>query len=224
MGGGHGIGPVHITAIDHRGGFHGALKNHAFIRFVHGHVDGLVQKRLVFDHLFDFNAAGRGYDGLGFGVIDAGGQFIGGKSTKDHGVDRADARTGKHGDGRLGDHGHVDEHPVALGHPLCRQNAGKLGGFITKFPIGIGFDRIGHRTVINQRRLIGATVFDMQIQCVVAGVQLTAGKPAIEWLVAVIQDLVPTFIPVAILGCFTPKTVRIVYRLRICNFVLIAHQ
>jgi hypothetical protein len=63
---------------------------------------------------------------FGFGIVDAGGQFLGGKAAEHHRVDGPDAGAGQHGDGRLGNHGHVDDDPVALFDALVHEDAGEL--------------------------------------------------------------------------------------------------
>ncbi len=74
-----------------------------------------VQDRHVGDDASGLDAAGRGQDQLRLGVVDALGDLAGGKAAEHHGVDRAEARAGQHGDHRLGHRRHVDQHPVALG-------------------------------------------------------------------------------------------------------------
>ena len=59
-------------------------------------------------------------------MIDAGGQLLGSKTTKDQGVDGPESGTGHHCHHRLWNHGHVDEHAVTLldamlGQHSCQQ-------------------------------------------------------------------------------------------------------
>ena len=95
-----------------------------------GHFNGAVQQGFIGNHFFDFNAAGGRDNHLGFGVIDAGGQFVGRKSAENHGMDGAEPGAGQHGDGRFRDHGHVDQNPVSLYNPAGSQCAGKYRNFI----------------------------------------------------------------------------------------------
>src|SRR5690606_19091947 len=55
-----------------------------------------------------------GDEQLGLGVDDAIAQRFGREAAKDDGVDRADAGAGEHGNGRFGDHGHIDDDAIAL--------------------------------------------------------------------------------------------------------------
>ena len=79
-------------------------------------------QRLV-DHLLEgHGAAGphravAGDQELGLGVVDAVPEGVGREAAEDHGVGGAEPGTGQHGHRQLGDHAHVDGHPVALGHP-----------------------------------------------------------------------------------------------------------
>ena len=50
---------------------------------------------------------------------------IWGEAAEDHRMDRAEAGTGEHGDGRLGDHGHVDHDPIAFDHAPVGQCSGE---------------------------------------------------------------------------------------------------
>ncbi len=68
--------------------------------------------------------------------FDPPGQSFGRKAAEDHGMNRAQARTGEHGEHTLDDHRHVDGDPVALTHPhrlecICHRN-----GFGVELPIG----------------------------------------------------------------------------------------
>jgi hypothetical protein len=86
-----------------------------------------VEQRLVGDDAAGLDAAGGGHDHLGLGVVDAGGELLGGEAAEDDGVHRADAGAGEHGDQRLGDHRHVDDDPVALADAVLDQRAGEAG-------------------------------------------------------------------------------------------------
>jgi hypothetical protein len=59
--------------------------------------------------------------------------------------------------------------------------------------------------------LVGATLFDVTVQGIVAGVNQAPSKPTIKRWIGVIQHLVPLFIPVYILGGFRPERGRILY-------------
>jgi hypothetical protein len=93
---------------------------------------------------------------------------------------RTDAGTAQHRDRGLGHHRHVNDDPVALADTQRRQATRELGCLVTQLlkaqrPLGAG-----HRAVVDQRRPIATTGFDVPIQRVVTGIQLTAAKPAIK--------------------------------------------
>jgi hypothetical protein len=95
-------------------------------RFVH---QMLVGHRLAAAH------AGVGRDHhLRLGVVDAGGQRAGGEAAEHHRVDGADAHAGQHGEQRLGDHRHVDQHAVALADAERLQD----GGHALHFGVQLG--------------------------------------------------------------------------------------
>src|SRR5690606_23855524 len=73
---------------------------------------------------------------LGFAIDDAPGQRLGGEATEYHRVDRADARTGQHGHHGLGDHRHVDGHPVTPVHVLAAQGVGELAHLLVQLAVG----------------------------------------------------------------------------------------
>ena len=144
----------------------------------------------------------------GLGVFDARRQRARSKTTKHHRVDRADARAGQHGKGRLGNHGHVDQDPVALAHAQLfqhRRHALHFGVQLAKrvnlFLIGLGRDK-------NQRRLVG-TVFQMTVHRVVAQVGHAAHKPLGKRRVAVVANLAGLHLPVHQLGLFAPESVAV---------------
>jgi len=47
------------------------------------------------------------------------------------------------------------------------------------------------------------------VQGVVTGVQFPACEPTVKWLVGIIKDLVPFFVPVAVFGSFGPEGFRV---------------
>jgi len=48
----------------------------------------------------------------------------------------AKAGAGEHGNGGFGDHGHINDDPVALDHPQVGQGAGKAGDQVLQFGVG----------------------------------------------------------------------------------------
>ncbi|TNC93694.1 MAG: Acetyl-CoA synthetase [Stygiobacter sp.] len=122
---------------------------------------------------------------------------------------RAQTGAGQHGDHRFRDHGHVDENAITLAHAQTAQQAGELGHLILQLGIGDGTNGVGDRAVIDDGGLSAATIFDVAIDGVVAGVDLATGEPAIERLARIIQNLVPGLVPVNILGGISPESLGI---------------
>ena len=86
------------------------------LRFVAGQRDGGVQQRLVGHH---FAAARTGVgadDQRGLRVFNARSQRTRGKTAEHHRMDRPDAGAGQHGEHGVGNHRHVNQHPVAGAH------------------------------------------------------------------------------------------------------------
>ena len=89
------------------------------------------------------------------------------------------------------------------------QGSGEPGDFVAQLIVGILLNGIGYRAVIDNGILIPATVVDMVIHGIVTGIHLPAGKPAVEGFIAVIENLVPFFIPVAVFGRRAPEAIRV---------------
>src|SRR6185369_4258082 len=73
-------------------------------------------------------------------------------------------------------------------------------------------DRVGDGTIVDQCRLIATTLFDVEVEGVVASVHLAAGEPAIKRLPALVQHTFPLLVPVDCFRGFAPETGRIVQR------------
>ena len=224
LGLGHDLAPVQVPAGLHFGLLHRPLDDDAVFGLGSGHLDRPVQKRLVGDDPADFDAAGSRDDHLGLGVVDAGGELRGGETAEDHRVHGPQAGAGEHGDERLGDHRHVDEHPVPFGHALGRQGARKTGHFVAQLEVSEGLEGLGHGAVVDQGRLPAAAFVHMQVERVVAGVELAAGEPAVERLARVVQHLVPFLGPVALFGDLAPEAVGVLDRLGVGILIGVAHE
>ena len=182
LGRGHQLRPLQISPGDHGPLVLGALQDNAVLRFPGGNFDGLVEQGLVGDDSVAFDPTRSRNNEFGPGIVDARRQFVGRKTAEDHRMDRANPRTSEHGNDRLWHHGHVEDHPVTLLNSLVHQCAGKTGGQVTQFAVRETLDHTSHRTVINQGNLFSAAVGDVEIERIVATVQIAAGKPAIEGL------------------------------------------
>ena len=96
----------------------------------------LVDIGLERDQLAAAHAAVGGNDDPAVAVLDAAGQRLGRKAAKHHRMDRADPRAGKHRHGRLGDHRHVDRHPVALPGAETLQRIGEAADLLVQLAVG----------------------------------------------------------------------------------------
>ena len=189
-----------------------------------GQLDRHIQQGLIGNHLIGLDAAGRGKDHLRLAVIDAGRQFIGGETAEHHRVNRANPRTGQHAEHRLGNHRHINDDSVALDHAQAGQHTGKTGYLIQQVLVAIGLDGVGDGAVIDDRRLIAAPGLDMAVDGVVTAVDHAALEPAIERLVAIIQDFFPGLVPVNRLRGFSPETFRIIQRLLVSTIIGALHD
>lgn len=60
-------------------------------------------------------------------MVDADRQLLGGESPKNEAMQGSDPGTGQHGEHGLGHHGNVDDHQVALQHPMFHQDPSQPG-------------------------------------------------------------------------------------------------
>jgi hypothetical protein len=141
--GGDQVGPVEIVR-PQRGCFLRALQDHTLLRLVDGEFDGPVEQGFVRDDTLALDAAGGGDDHLGGGVVDAEREFARGEPAEHDRVDRADARTGQHRDGGLGDHRHVDHHAVAVSHAELRECSGEGCHLVPQLRVAVGALGVGH--------------------------------------------------------------------------------
>ncbi|CAM4379214.1 hypothetical protein PLGE761_24870 [Pluralibacter gergoviae] len=106
-------GVVHV-ALRHRAHLRQAAVHQQHVpRRVAALVDGRVQQRLIRNDFPRPAARIGGNNQRRARVVDARRQAVGGEAAEHHRVDSADARAGKQKDLRLGDHRHIDQHPVA---------------------------------------------------------------------------------------------------------------
>jgi hypothetical protein len=97
---------------------------------------------------------------FGLAVANAIGHRLGAEPAENHGVDRADARAGQHGDGRLRYHGQIDDDPIALLDAVSFENVGESTDLAMQLAIGqhAFFPRAavpGRFTFPHQGRLVG---------------------------------------------------------------------
>ena len=81
----------------------------------------------------------------------------------------------------------------------------------------------GDRAVVDQRQLIGTPMLDMEVDGVVAGVELAAGEPPVERGVGPVQYVLPGPIPLDRLGGAAPESLRRVDRLVAGALIVAGH-
>ena len=207
-----GVGPIEIATWKELGVVHGPLKDDAFLWFVLRDADGFVEERLVGEDAFAFYATGSGDDHFGAGIVDADGEFVRGEAAKNDGMHGTEARTGEHRDGRFRNHRHVDHNAVVLDDTLLREHTSEARDGVAEFAVGEGLDLIGDGTVVDERCLVGAAGFNMQVERVVAGVELAAAEPAVEGRAGVVENFIVLLIPVNCGGGFGPEGLGVLKR------------
>ncbi len=134
---------------------------------------------------------------------------------------RADAGAGQHGDGGLGDHRHVDGHPVALADAQLLQDVGQLAGLLMELTIGEGLVVLGIVALPDDRRLVAARL-EVAVDAVGADVQRAVLEPADVHVVGVeggVLDLGGRLEPVEALGLLAPEPLWVVDRLPVHGLV-----
>ena len=190
------------------------LQDEAVRDLVRGKLDRLVEQRLVLDDPPRLDAARGGQHQLRETVVDAGRQLVGGKAAEHDGVHRAQPRAGQHRHHRLGDHRHVDDHPVALADARRGDGAGELRHLVAQLAVGEALLCAGDRRIVDQCGLVGAPAFDVAVERVVAGVEFGAGEPTVKRRVGCVEHLVPTLRPVDRRGLLGPESLGIAERTR----------
>ena len=219
--------PVEVAAPHHRGRGLRALQDDHARHLVRGLLDRLVDQRLVFHDARGFDAAGRRQDQLGRAIVDAAGKFLGREAAEHHRVHRAQSRAGEHRHHRFRDHRHIEDDAVALGHALGRDHAGDPRHLVAQLAIGEALLGTGDRRIVDQRRLVGPVVswstVHMPVERIVAGIELAAGKPAIEGRVGRVEHLVPALRPIDRRGLLGPEPLGIAQRARMQRPILVPH-
>jgi hypothetical protein len=143
---------------------HTALENDALSRLVLRQANGFVEKRFVGNDTLAFDAARRGNDDLGPGIVDTDRELVRSESAKDHRMHSAKTGAGEHGDGGFGNHGHVDYNAVALGNSQLRNSAREESDGVSEFAVVKTLQLIGHGTVVDERGLKRAAGFDVKVK------------------------------------------------------------
>ena len=118
----------------------------------------------------------------------------------------ADAGAGQHGKGRFGNHGHVDQDPVAFLYAQLFQNGSHPLHFRVQLAEGIHLLLIGLGGDENQRCLLCA-ILKMPVHGVVAQIGGATYEPLGKWWVAVIANLLGRSLPVDKLRLLRPKAI-----------------
>src|SRR5205823_4221821 len=74
------------------------------------------------------------------------------------------------------------------------EGAGEAGDLIAQLAIREALDRARDRTVVDERRLVGAAVLHVPVEGVVAGVHLRAREPAVERGTRAVEHTVPPLV------------------------------
>jgi hypothetical protein len=136
-------------------------------------------------------------------------QAAAGKAAEHHAVHRADAGTRQHGERCLRNHGHVNEHAVALLHAQAEQHRRHALHLGVQIAEAVGALLVGFGRDANQSVLFGPCK-QVTINRVVAQVGFSAHKPAAERRVAVVADNIKRALPVDELGLVSPEGVGLV--------------
>ena len=209
LGPGQRLVPVQVAARGQRGHGGGPLPDHAVVRLVPGQVDGAVQDGLVGHDAADLDPGRCRHHHLRRGIVDARRQLVRREPAEHHRVHRADPCAGQHGDHRLGDHRHVDDHPVAPADAQPAQRAGEPRDLVQQLGVGVGPRGAGNRAVVDQRGLAAPAVADVPVQRVEAGVQHPVGKPPVERRIRVVKHRRGCPVPVDRPRRLTPETLGI---------------
>ena len=117
---------------------------------------------------------------LSLGVVDSVGKRLGGKSTEDHRMNRADSRAREHRDRRLWHQRHINRDPVAVLDPQLFERIGGARDFVGQHLIG-QHARVAGLALKNNRGLVAVCAAQMTIEAVVGGVDFSANEPFCIW-------------------------------------------
>ena len=147
--------------------------------------EGLVDRSLQVECMAAAPAAVGCDDHLRTGILDAVLHRIRRETAEDDGVDRTDPRAGLHRDDGLGYERHVDHDAVALADTLRLQairEPADLG-------VQLGISEPAHVAGLSLEddRSLAGVFAEMDIEAIVADVQLAVGEPAVVRRVAIVQ-------------------------------------
>ncbi len=168
-----------------------------------------VEHRLVLHRARGLDPTGRRHDDRRPGVIDSGGEFVRGETPEHHGMHGTDPRARQHRDDGLGNHGHVHHDTVALAHAQTLEHPREPRCLVEQFGVGVGALRTGHRGVVDQCGLIGASVGDVAVQRVRARIEFGVGEPPVVRRVGVVEDPARLANPGHVAGGVGPERLRV---------------
>ncbi len=125
------------------------------------------------------------------------------EAAEDDGVNRAEPGAGQHGDGRLGDHRHVDEHAIALPDVIALQDVGEAADLAVQLRVG-DRARLARLAFPDDRRLVLGRSAQMPVEAVLRDVELAADEPFRERRLP-LERLLGLLPPVEILGQVAPE-------------------
>ena len=148
-------------------------------------LDRAIEQRFVVHHLAATRTSVCTHHQPGQGIFHPRGQRTRSKAAKHHRMDRANTDAGQHGEGRLGDHGHVNQHQVALAHPQFAHHCSHALYLGMQLDEGIAALQPGFSGNRDQGRLM-RSLQQMPIHRVMAQVGGTADKPLGKGRLAVV--------------------------------------
>ena len=192
-----------------------------------GNLDGAVGVGLERDRLAPAQAFIGGDQKITLAPDNALAQRLGREPAEDDRVHRPDPRAGKHGIGRLGDHGHIEGHPVTLVHAHLAQAVGQPVHVPGQRAVGdfSGFVRV--IALEDDGNIIGA-LGQVPVDGVDAQVQRTVFEPAdlhvgaAARAVVHVPDLGEGRHPVQALGLLGPEGLVVIQRSAVERGVLIS--
>ncbi len=173
-----------------------------------GEPDRLVDQMLVRDGLAAAHAGVRGHHQLRLRVVDARREARRGETAEDDRMDRADARAREHRERGLGDHRHVDQHPVAAAHALRLEHRGEAVHLGRELAIRVGPLLAGLGREVDERLLVAARR-QVAVDRVVAQVDAPADEPLGERRLRVIEHRRERRLPVDERSLAAPEGVTV---------------
>ena len=165
---------------------------------------------------------------LGPAVLDAVSHRLSAEAAEHDAVHCTDARASQHGNGGLGDHRQVNDHPVALAHAIALEDIGEAAHLPVQLAIGqhafLAGIAIGGRFAFpNERRLVGGGGAEPLVEAVGRHIELPAHEPLREGHLP-LQHLFEGLHPHQLsFGLFFPEPLRILHRFG-PEFLVLGHR